>query len=132
MANSAQHIIDSMKTIYGRGLGLVHSPVTEFHNVESQVERSSGRAFGHGSIVDQKWFDFKYLHQRNLVFVGSPKAVARKLKSGAEEGLFNVVCGEFNVGNLAEKDLMRSIRLFGTEVIPALRDFDPTREYISG
>jgi hypothetical protein len=36
-----------------------------------------------------------------------------------------VVLGEFNIGEIAEADLMRSIRLFGTEVIPALRDFEP-------
>lgn len=132
VANSAQHIVNSMKTIYGRGLGLVHSPVTEFHNAEAGSERNPVQAFGHGSIDAEKWFDFEYLHERNLVFVGSPETVARKLKMAAQEGLFNVVCGEFNVGNLAEKDLMRSIRLFGTEVIPALKDFDPTKEYLSG
>jgi len=38
---------------------------------------------------------------------------------------FNTFFGEFNFGDLAEEDLMRSIRLFGTEVIPHLRDFEP-------
>ena len=33
--------------------------------------------------------------------------------------------GEFNFSNLAEDDLMRSIRLFGAKVIPALKDFEP-------
>jgi hypothetical protein len=36
-----------------------------------------------------------------------------------------VTFGEFNFGDLAEEDLLRSIRLFGTEVIPHLRDFEP-------
>jgi len=39
--------------------------------------------------------------------------------------MFNTFFGEFNFGDLAEEDLMRSIRLFGTEVIPPLRDFEP-------
>jgi hypothetical protein len=39
--------------------------------------------------------------------------------------LFNSVLGEFNIGDIAEDDLMRSIRLFGNEVIPALRGFEP-------
>ena len=43
----------------------------------------------------------------------------------------NVLCGEFNMGMLPEEDLMRSIRLFGSEVIPALRDFDPIRTHLS-
>ncbi|CAN0566666.1 unnamed protein product [Laminaria digitata] len=33
--------------------------------------------------------------------------------------------GEFNFADLPEDDLMRSIRLFGEEVIPALRGFEP-------
>jgi hypothetical protein len=32
---------------------------------------------------------------------------------------------EFNFADLPEEDLMRSIRLFGEEVIPALRDHEP-------
>lgn len=131
VANSAQHIIGSMRTIYGRGLGLAPSLVAEFHDMQVQREGSVGQVFGHGSIDADKWFDFEYLHQRNLVFVGSPETVAGKINTAAEEGLFNVFCGEFNVGYLAEKDLMRSIRLFGTEVIPALKDFDPTTKYLS-
>ena len=38
--------------------------------------------------------------------------------------------GEFNIGRIPEADLMRSIRLFGTEVIPSLRDFDPAGAYL--
>ncbi len=64
----------------------------------------------------------------DLIFVGSPDTVARKLKAAAEEGLFNVVGAELNVGTLPEPDLMRSIRLFGNEVMPALRDVDPLKE----
>ena len=36
-------------------------------------------------------------------------------------GVFNVFMGEFNFADLPEADLMRSIRLFGEKVIPALR-----------
>ena len=51
--------------------------------------------------------------------------MTEKIKAAAAEGLFNTVLGEFNIGDIAEEDLMRSIRLFGTEVIPALRSFEP-------
>ena len=128
VANGAQHIIDSMWTIYGRGLGLDPSPEREYHDMGSQSDGDQGRAFGHDSIDNQKWMDFDYLHENDLVIVGSPETVARKLKSAAEKGLFNVFCGEFNVGSLPEDSLMRSIRLFGTEVIPALREFDPVED----
>jgi hypothetical protein len=51
--------------------------------------------------------------------------VIEQIKTAAREGVFNTVMGEFNIGAIAEDDLMRSIKLFGTEVIPALRDFEP-------
>ena len=51
--------------------------------------------------------------------------MARKLRDYANEGMFNTFFGEFNFGDLGEDDLMRSIRLFGTEVMPALSDFEP-------
>lgn len=69
--------------------------------------------------------DVDYLMQRNLAFVGSPQTVIEQIKAAATEGLFNSVLGEFNIGDIEETDLMRSIRLFGTEVIPALRGFNP-------
>ena len=69
--------------------------------------------------------DPDYLEANNLILIGSPDTVAAKLKAYATEGLFNAFFGEFNFGNMAETDLMRSIRLFGTEVIPKLRDFEP-------
>ena len=75
-------------------------------------------------------YNMEYLVATDRVFIGSPDTVARKIKARAKEGLFNVYAGEFNIGTLPEQDLMRSIRLFGTEVIPALREFDPTKEYL--
>lgn len=121
VANSAPHILDSMETIYGRALGGGRAPATN--------DREGTPDLGHVATAEnrKKFYDFEYLDANNLVFVGSPETVVRKLKTAAAEGLFNVLCGEFNVGRLPEEQLMRSIRLFGTKVIPALREFDPTR-----
>jgi len=69
--------------------------------------------------------DPDYLLENELILLGSPDTMAAKLRRWAEEGSFNTFFGEFNFGNLAEDDLMRSLRLFGTEVIPQLRDFEP-------
>jgi len=55
----------------------------------------------------------------------SPDTVASKLRRWASDGMFNTFFGEFNFGNLPEDCLLRSINLFGREVIPALRDFEP-------
>ena len=60
-----------------------------------------------------------------VVFVGSPTTVARNIQRAAEEGMFNTVLCELNFGALSQGDLERSIRLFGTEVIPARRAVEP-------
>jgi alkanesulfonate monooxygenase SsuD/methylene tetrahydromethanopterin reductase-like flavin-dependent oxidoreductase (luciferase family) len=79
-----------------------------------------GAAEAMRNLLDPDW-----LMENDLILIGSPETVAKKLQAYATEGLFNTFFGEFNFGNLAEADLLRSIRLFGTEVIPRLRDFEP-------
>ena len=78
-----------------------------------------------GAEIARHAIDLDYLIARNLAFVGSPTTVIAQIKAAATEGVFNTVLGEFNIGEMAEEDLMRSIKLFGSEVIPALRGFDP-------
>jgi alkanesulfonate monooxygenase SsuD/methylene tetrahydromethanopterin reductase-like flavin-dependent oxidoreductase (luciferase family) len=78
-----------------------------------------------GAEIAKNSANLDYLLEHNLAFVGSPKTVAEQIKAAANEGLFNTVLGEFNIGDIAEEDLMRSIKLFGTEVVPALRRFEP-------
>jgi alkanesulfonate monooxygenase SsuD/methylene tetrahydromethanopterin reductase-like flavin-dependent oxidoreductase (luciferase family) len=78
-----------------------------------------------GAEIARNAVNLDYLLERNLALVGSPRTVAENIKAAATEGLFNTVLGEFNIGDIAEEDLLRSIRLFGTEVLPALRSFEP-------
>jgi len=78
-----------------------------------------------GAEIARHAIDVDYLRERNLAFVGSPRTVVEQIKAAASEGVFNTVLGEFNIGEIAEEDLLRSIKLFGSEVIPALRGFDP-------
>ena len=70
-------------------------------------------------------FNPDYLMKNDLVFIGSPETVANKIRATAEAGLYNVFLGEFNFSDLPASDLMRSIRLFGEKVIPALRGYEP-------
>ena len=70
-------------------------------------------------------FDPDYLVKHELVFIGSSETVAKKIHAAARSGLFNTFMGEFNFSDLPESDLMRSIRLFGEKVIPALRAYEP-------
>jgi alkanesulfonate monooxygenase SsuD/methylene tetrahydromethanopterin reductase-like flavin-dependent oxidoreductase (luciferase family) len=69
--------------------------------------------------------DPDYLEANDLILIGAPDTVARKLRAWVEEGSFNTFFGEFNFGELAEDDMLRSIRLFGEQVIPQLRNFEP-------
>ncbi len=69
--------------------------------------------------------DFDALLEHNHVFAGSPETVAENILSAANEGNFNCFLGEFNFGGLDEEDVLRSVRLAGTHVLPAIRTFDP-------
>jgi alkanesulfonate monooxygenase SsuD/methylene tetrahydromethanopterin reductase-like flavin-dependent oxidoreductase (luciferase family) len=84
-----------------------------------------GRGEPGASEIMQHLFDGDYLFKHDLVFIGSPDTVAAKIHAAAEEGVFNVFMGEFNFADLPEDALLRSIRLFGEKVIPALRGYAP-------
>jgi alkanesulfonate monooxygenase SsuD/methylene tetrahydromethanopterin reductase-like flavin-dependent oxidoreductase (luciferase family) len=99
---------------------------------ESFAERAAAHAkmfVGRGepgaSEIMQHLFDAEYLRRHDLVFIGSPPTVAAKIRAAAADGVFNVFMGEFNFSDLPEADLMRSIRLFGEKVVPALRAYEP-------
>ena len=78
-----------------------------------------------GGVILRNILKPDYLLEHDLGLIGAPETVATKLKSFAADGHFNTFMGEFNFGELSEPDLMRSIRLFGERVIPALRDWEP-------
>jgi alkanesulfonate monooxygenase SsuD/methylene tetrahydromethanopterin reductase-like flavin-dependent oxidoreductase (luciferase family) len=84
-----------------------------------------GRGEPGASEIMRNVFDPDYLLQHDLVFIGSPETVAAKLRAAAQSGVFNTFMGEFNFADLPEADLMRSIRLFGEKVIPALGGYEP-------
>ena len=93
--------------------------------VRIHAKKFIGRGEPGASEIMANLFDPDYLMQHELVFIGSPETVAKKIHGAAESGLFNTFMGEFNFSDLPESDLMRSIRLFGEKVIPALRAYEP-------
>jgi alkanesulfonate monooxygenase SsuD/methylene tetrahydromethanopterin reductase-like flavin-dependent oxidoreductase (luciferase family) len=93
--------------------------------VRTHAKKFIGRGEPGASEIMANLFDPDYLMQHELVFIGSPETVAKKINAAAESGLFNTFMGEFNFSDLPESDLMRSIRLFGEKVIPALRAYEP-------
>ena len=70
-------------------------------------------------------FNAEYLLEREPIFVGAPETVTRQLKQAAGAGVFNTFMGEHSFADLREENLMRSMRLFGEQVIAVLRDFEP-------
>jgi alkanesulfonate monooxygenase SsuD/methylene tetrahydromethanopterin reductase-like flavin-dependent oxidoreductase (luciferase family) len=93
--------------------------------VAAFAEKFIGRGEPGASEIMANVFNPDYLYKHDLVFIGSPDTVAAKLRAAAEAGVFNVFMGEFNFSDLPEPELMRSLRLFGEKVIPALREYEP-------
>jgi alkanesulfonate monooxygenase SsuD/methylene tetrahydromethanopterin reductase-like flavin-dependent oxidoreductase (luciferase family) len=93
--------------------------------VREHAKKFIGRGEPGASEVMANLFDADYLIKNELVFIGSPETVARQLRAAAQAGLFNVFFGEFNFSDLPADDVMRSIRLFGEKVVPALREYEP-------
>ena len=112
------HVVHAFTKVFGFGDvgGMPYWRLAE--NFEKRGEHGAAEIARHVA-------DVPYLLDRNLVFIGSPETVARRIREAATEGLFNTMLAELNIGYLDEADLMRSIRLFGTQVLPALRDFEP-------
>lgn len=112
---ASKHVLHTWHDIGGFGDTGGVSTAVLMENLKKRGEHESAEIAAHLA-------DLRYLLDRNLVFVGSPDTVARKIREAATEGMFNVLLGEFNIGYLQEPDVMRSIRLFGEQVMPQLRD----------
>ena len=93
--------------------------------VRAHAQKFIGRGEAGPAELMANLFDPNYPMKHELVFMGWPEAVARKIRSAAQSGMFNPFMGEFNFSDLREPDLMRSIRLFGEKAIPALREYEP-------
>ena len=78
-----------------------------------------------GAALLQHFTDPPYMREHGIGLIGSPDTVAEQLRLYASEGMFNTLLGEFNFGFLTEEQVMRSLRLFGEEVMPRLRDYEP-------
>jgi alkanesulfonate monooxygenase SsuD/methylene tetrahydromethanopterin reductase-like flavin-dependent oxidoreductase (luciferase family) len=65
---------------------------------------------------------YERLQELNAIIVGSPETVAKKLRNTVERlspGYLILIGSD---GSIPHKDIMRSIDLFGREVIPALHE----------
>ena len=118
VATATPHIIHAFTQVFGFG---DTGGINQWELAENYVKRGEPGA----AEIARNMTNVDYLLERNVVFVGSPETVAKRVREAAEEGLFNTLLCEFNLGSMSEDEVMRSIRLFGTEVIPALRGVEP-------
>ena len=118
-ANAIPHISDSLNATFGASGGVGGIPQQELaQGYEQKGEVAAAEIIRHMT-------DAEFLIDNKIVFVGSPEKVARDVRQAAAEGSFNTLFCEFNLGQMSEEELMNSIRLFGTKVIPELHDFQP-------
>ena len=62
------------------------------------------------------------MQERNHLVIGSPETVTRKLRYIRDELGVGSLLLEAQGGRLSHQDTMRSLELFGKEVIPALKE----------
>ena len=80
------------------------------------------RRGGTGDIQNVKEMTYEELREVNLIIVGSPETVTGKLSSVLDQLGPGYLLLTGNDGDMPHKDVMRSIELFGKEVIPALHE----------
>ena len=88
--------------------------------VKVKAERPQGSVAGGGGLG--LGMSYEELQQVNSIIVGSPQTVTRKLTEVLERlspGYLHIYGNE---GDMDHEDVMRSIQLLGTEVIPALHE----------
>jgi alkanesulfonate monooxygenase SsuD/methylene tetrahydromethanopterin reductase-like flavin-dependent oxidoreductase (luciferase family) len=112
-AEAEEHLLTS------RGLareGLVNTRIGFRGNSDSPTSRELARVFeGMGSSYDF-WID------NGLALVGSPDTVIQKLKEQRELIGYDIFCANHRFGPLPAEKSLKSMRLFGEEVIPAFAE----------
>jgi alkanesulfonate monooxygenase SsuD/methylene tetrahydromethanopterin reductase-like flavin-dependent oxidoreductase (luciferase family) len=65
---------------------------------------------------------YEELQEAHNIIVGSPETVIKKLRYVKKDLKPGYILIYGNEGNMRHADVMRSIELFGTKVIPALKE----------
>ena len=88
--------------------------------VKVKMQAPTGSVAGSGGLG--VGMTYEQLQGINNIIVGSPETVTRKLANVMERLSPGYLLIYGNEGDMAHKDVMRSIELFGQEVIPALHE----------
>ena len=129
--------MDLGKSIHGIDLGMqaiTHVAETD-EQARKQIEYArwqnrAGRALGRLAVtngrVDVTPYEGEPDDDRFMdrLYFGSPETVIEKFRRAAELGVTHVSCWSM-FGGIEHEKIMRSIRLMGEQVIPALKDVHP-------
>lgn len=95
-------------------------PVTQFWKHLQVPEKTAA----YNSLLE-KWQtsyqDFSYLDEQNIAMIGSPSTVIEKIRASRRKTGFTCFVALMDFGALTQDQVLRSIRLFGDQVVPELR-----------
>ena len=91
----------------------------KWHAAYDHLYKKNGLVHERGAKTES--FDVTFTEGVRGVY-GSPAKVARELGQQAEIAGINYLVGQFSFGDLSETEVARSVALFGSEVMPVLRD----------
>ena len=84
-------------------------------NSESPTNTELGRVFQGMTTSYDFWID------NGLALVGSPETVIKQLRKQSELCGYDIFCANHRIGTLPLEQSLKSMKLFGEEVIPAFR-----------
>ena len=90
---------------------------THARGMGSDSERAHDKARGETIKKSAESYEFNLEH--GLAIVGSPETVIKKLQEGQARMGYTVFCGNHEIGAMPKDQVLKSLRLFGKEVIPA-------------
>jgi alkanesulfonate monooxygenase SsuD/methylene tetrahydromethanopterin reductase-like flavin-dependent oxidoreductase (luciferase family) len=92
-----------------------------YQGLETNLEWYKESIEGAGPGKEKPWEDFDFMDEHNIVVVGDPETVAKKIVQTQEETGMNYFTGIFHFGGLTIDRAAESLRLFAEKVIPLVR-----------
>ena len=92
-----------------------------YKGLETNLEwyrQSIEKASGDGENSSKPWEDFEFMDRNDLVIVGDPPTVAKKILRAKEETGLNYFTSIFHFGSLSLDRAVESMKLFAEEVVP--------------
>jgi alkanesulfonate monooxygenase SsuD/methylene tetrahydromethanopterin reductase-like flavin-dependent oxidoreductase (luciferase family) len=94
-----------------------------YAGLETNLEWYRESIEGAGKHAEQKpWEDFDFMDEHNIVIVGDPNTVAKKIAKTVQETGINYFTGLFHFGSLSIERAGESMELFTKKVIPKVHE----------